>query len=171
MAKFASNASGAMLLPSLVQVSEAISGSVVPLAMFVCCRGKGDEIVGIINEARRRRRMEAAERQQLERRMEAPFLFPFPFPFQAERQQQERRMEALPLRNPFPFPFPFPFEAERQQLGNGQVLPLLLLVLDFNKLIAVKQTEVFVIRLNKHHFVDMIFLQLLANQGKYFRSI
>ena len=34
MAKFAINASGAMLLPSLVQVSEAISGSVVPLAMF-----------------------------------------------------------------------------------------------------------------------------------------
>ena len=28
------NASGAMLLPSLVQVSESISGSVVPLAMF-----------------------------------------------------------------------------------------------------------------------------------------
>ena len=36
MAKFAINASGAMLLPSLVQVSESISGSVVPLAMFVC---------------------------------------------------------------------------------------------------------------------------------------
>ena len=34
MAKFAINASGAMLLPSLVQVSESISGSVVPLAMF-----------------------------------------------------------------------------------------------------------------------------------------
>ena len=32
MAKFAS---GAMLLPSLVQVSESISGSVVPLAMFM----------------------------------------------------------------------------------------------------------------------------------------
>ena len=32
---------------------------------FVCCRGKGDEIVGIVNEARQRRRMEA-ERQQLE---------------------------------------------------------------------------------------------------------
>ena len=32
---------------------------------FVYCRGKGDEIVGIVNEARRRRRMEA-ERQQLE---------------------------------------------------------------------------------------------------------
>ena len=29
---------------------------------FVCCRGRGDEIVGIVNEARRRRRMEA-ERQ------------------------------------------------------------------------------------------------------------
>ena len=35
MAKFAINASGAMLLPSLVQVSESISGSVVPLAMFL----------------------------------------------------------------------------------------------------------------------------------------
>ena len=34
MAKFTINASGAMLLPSLVQVSESISGSVVPLAMF-----------------------------------------------------------------------------------------------------------------------------------------
>ena len=34
MAKFAINASGAMLLPSLLQVSESISGSVVPLAMF-----------------------------------------------------------------------------------------------------------------------------------------
>ena len=34
MAKFAINASGAMLLPSLVRVSESISGSVVPLAMF-----------------------------------------------------------------------------------------------------------------------------------------
>ena len=34
MAKFAINASGAMLLPSLVQVTESISGSVVPLAMF-----------------------------------------------------------------------------------------------------------------------------------------
>ena len=34
MAKFAINASGAMFLPSLVHVSESISGSVVPLAMF-----------------------------------------------------------------------------------------------------------------------------------------
>ena len=34
MAKSAINASGAMLLPSSVQVSESISGSVVPLAMF-----------------------------------------------------------------------------------------------------------------------------------------
>ena len=34
MAKCASNASGAMLLPSLIQVTESISGSVVPLAMF-----------------------------------------------------------------------------------------------------------------------------------------
>ena len=35
MAKFAINASGAMLLASLVQVSESISGSVVPQAMFI----------------------------------------------------------------------------------------------------------------------------------------
>ena len=35
MAKFATNASGAMLLPNLVQVMESISGSVVPLAMFI----------------------------------------------------------------------------------------------------------------------------------------
>ena len=35
MAKFVINASGAMLLPSLIQVSESISGSVVPLAMFI----------------------------------------------------------------------------------------------------------------------------------------
>ena len=35
MAKFAINASGAMMLPSLVQVSESISGSVVPLAMVL----------------------------------------------------------------------------------------------------------------------------------------
>ena len=34
MAKFATNASGAMLLPNLIQVMESISGSVVPLAMF-----------------------------------------------------------------------------------------------------------------------------------------
>ena len=34
MAKFVTNASGAMLLPSLIQVTESISGSVVPLAMF-----------------------------------------------------------------------------------------------------------------------------------------
>ena len=34
MAKFAINANGTMLLPSLVQVSESISESVVPLAMF-----------------------------------------------------------------------------------------------------------------------------------------
>ena len=34
MAKSAINASGAMLLPSSVQVSESISGSVVPMAMF-----------------------------------------------------------------------------------------------------------------------------------------
>ena len=32
---------------------------------LVCRRDKGDEIMGIVNEARRRRRMEA-ERQQLE---------------------------------------------------------------------------------------------------------
>ena len=34
VAKFATNASVAMLLPNLVQVTESISGSVVPLAMF-----------------------------------------------------------------------------------------------------------------------------------------
>ena len=34
MAKFATNVSGAMLLPSLIQVTESHSGSVVPLAMF-----------------------------------------------------------------------------------------------------------------------------------------
>ena len=34
MAKLATNVSGAMLLPSLIQVTESISGSVVPLAMF-----------------------------------------------------------------------------------------------------------------------------------------
>ena len=35
VAIFATNASGAMLLPNLVQVTASISGSVVPLAMFV----------------------------------------------------------------------------------------------------------------------------------------
>ena len=34
MAKFATNVSGAMLLPSSIQVTESIPGSVVPLAMF-----------------------------------------------------------------------------------------------------------------------------------------
>ena len=34
MAKFATNARGAMWLPNLVQVTESISGSVLPLAMF-----------------------------------------------------------------------------------------------------------------------------------------
>ena len=34
VAKFVTNVSGAMLLPSLIQVTESISGSVVPLAMF-----------------------------------------------------------------------------------------------------------------------------------------
>ena len=34
MAKFATNVSGAMFLPSLIQVMESISGFVVPLAMF-----------------------------------------------------------------------------------------------------------------------------------------
>ena len=43
MAKFAS---GAMLLPSLVQVSESISGSVVPLAMFMLMM----DIVVIVDE-------------------------------------------------------------------------------------------------------------------------
>ena len=34
VAKYAINVSGAMLLPSSIQVTESISGSVVPLAMF-----------------------------------------------------------------------------------------------------------------------------------------
>ena len=34
MAKFATNAIGAMLLSNLVQAMESISGSVVPLTMF-----------------------------------------------------------------------------------------------------------------------------------------
>ena len=34
MAKYATNVSGAILLPSSIQVMESISGSVVPLAMF-----------------------------------------------------------------------------------------------------------------------------------------
>ena len=34
MAKFATNARGTMLLLNLIQVTESISGSVVPLAMF-----------------------------------------------------------------------------------------------------------------------------------------
>ena len=37
VAKFATNVSGAMLLPSLIQITESISGSVVPLAMFWIC--------------------------------------------------------------------------------------------------------------------------------------
>ena len=44
MAKYATNISGAMLLPSSIQVTESISGSVVPLAMFYlgfCGRVKG----------------------------------------------------------------------------------------------------------------------------------
>ena len=35
MAKVATNASGAMLLPSSIKVTESISGSFVPLAMFI----------------------------------------------------------------------------------------------------------------------------------------
>ena len=35
MAKYATNVSGAILLPSSIQVTESISGSVVPLAMFI----------------------------------------------------------------------------------------------------------------------------------------
>ena len=34
MAKYVTNASGAMLLLNLIQATESISGSVVPLAMF-----------------------------------------------------------------------------------------------------------------------------------------
>ena len=35
MAKYATNGSGDMLLPSSIQATESISGSVVPLAMFI----------------------------------------------------------------------------------------------------------------------------------------
>ena len=35
MAKLATNANGVMLLLNLIQVTESISGSVVPLAMFL----------------------------------------------------------------------------------------------------------------------------------------
>ena len=35
MAKFATNASGAMLWLNSIKVTESISGSVVPLAMFI----------------------------------------------------------------------------------------------------------------------------------------
>ena len=35
VAKYATNVSDAMLLPSSIQVTESISGSVVPLAMFL----------------------------------------------------------------------------------------------------------------------------------------
>ena len=47
MVKFASNVSGAILLPNSIQVTESISGSVVPLAMFWCLcvfiyKGGGD---------------------------------------------------------------------------------------------------------------------------------
>ena len=44
MAKLAINASGIMLLPSLVQVSESISGTVVPLAMFTFTNYDGEVI-------------------------------------------------------------------------------------------------------------------------------
>ena len=37
--KFASNVSGAMLLLNLMEVTESISGSVVPLAMFDLGKG------------------------------------------------------------------------------------------------------------------------------------
>ena len=54
MANFAINASGAMLLPSLVKVSESISGSVVPLAMFrkklwvrLTAESKSDTVISI----------------------------------------------------------------------------------------------------------------------------
>ena len=54
------NANGAFQDNVTMQVTQSDSFS------FVCCRGKGGEISKrIINEARRRRRMEA-ERQQLE---------------------------------------------------------------------------------------------------------
>ena len=41
MAKFATNARGAILLLNLIQVTESISGSVVPLAMFISNKGTG----------------------------------------------------------------------------------------------------------------------------------
>ena len=41
MVKFSTNASGAMLLLNLIQVTESISGSVVPLAMFCILRQLG----------------------------------------------------------------------------------------------------------------------------------
>ena len=44
MAKFATNASGAMLLLHLIQVTESISGSVVPLAMFFFWGGEGSRV-------------------------------------------------------------------------------------------------------------------------------
>ena len=40
MAKFATNVSGAILLPGSIQVTESISGSVVPLAMFKINAGR-----------------------------------------------------------------------------------------------------------------------------------
>ena len=50
MAKFAINESGAMLLPSSVHVSESISGSVVPLAMFLLNSENSLQIMGILEE-------------------------------------------------------------------------------------------------------------------------
>ena len=41
VAKFATNARGAMLLLNLIQVTESISGSVVPLAMLLYGIGQG----------------------------------------------------------------------------------------------------------------------------------
>ena len=49
VAKFATNASGAVLLPNSVQVTESISGSVLPLAMFIMKIHHPDTIVILIN--------------------------------------------------------------------------------------------------------------------------
>ena len=45
MAKFSSNASGAVLLQNAVHVTESISGSVVPLAMFYQYLDRGGNVI------------------------------------------------------------------------------------------------------------------------------
>ena len=44
MAKYATNVSGAILLPSSILVTESISGSVVPLAMFLLSPHHSDKM-------------------------------------------------------------------------------------------------------------------------------